>query len=480
MSLKERTVKGIIWSFLDSFSSQIITFVVGIILARLLEPQVFGLVGMITIFIAVSETFIGSGFGSALIRKSDCSQTDYSTVFLFNLGTGIFFFFLLFILAQPISGFFNEAQLTSIIRVLSLVLIIDSLSIVQRTILTKNIDFRLQARISVISGLLAGAISILMAFKGWGVWSLVAKTLIQRTMTTMLLWFWNKWKPTIVFSTESFRQLFGFGSRLLASGLIDTLYRNIYYLIIGKFFSSVELGYFTRAERFKALPSETISNVVLKVSYPVLSNIGNDSVSLKAAYVRLIKSTMLITFILMIGLAAIARPMTIILIGEKWLPSVIYLQMLCFVGILYPLQSLNLNILLVHGRSDLGLRLEIIKKVFAIPVIVAGIIWGIKVMIAGMMVNSLIAYWLNSYWSGKLIAYPVKEQISDILPSFGVAAFTGLIVFLTGLLLSLSYLGEFTIQVLLGGITALLICELTRLEEYCYLKGIVKSAFKKL
>jgi len=479
MSLKERTVRGMIWSFLDSFSAQIITFIVGIILARLLEPQVFGLVGMITIFIALSETFIGSGFGSALIRKSDCSQTDYSTVFLFNLGAGLFFFLLLFILAQPISNFFNEPQLTSIVRVLSFVLIIDSLSIVQRTILTKNIDFRLQAKISVISGLFAGSISILMAFRGWGVWSLVAKTLIQRAVTTLLLWLWNRWKPSFVFSTESFRQLFGFGSRLLASGLIDTLYRNIYYLIIGKFFSSADLGYYTRAERFKALPSETISNVVLKVSYPVLSNIGNDSVSLKAAYVRLIKSTMLITFVLMIGLAAIAKPMTVILIGEKWLPSVVYLQMLCFVGMLYPLQSLNLNILLVHGRSDLGLKLEIIKKAFAIPVIVAGIILGIKIMIAGMMINSLIAYWLNSYWSGRLIAYPIKEQIVDILPSFGLAVFTGLIVYLTGLLLSLSYLGEFTIQVLLGGIIALMICEVTKLEEYGYLKEIIKEAFKK-
>lgn len=478
MGVKERAVNGLIWSFIDNFSSQIITFIIGIILARLLGPEEFGLVGMITIFIAISETIINSGFSPALIQKQDCTERDYSTVFFYNLIAGLFFFLLLFFIAPLISNFFKEPQLLLIVRVLAVVLLISPLTIIQQTILIKRIDFRLQTRISIIAGITSGSISIWMAFRGYGVWSLVAKTIIQRAVTSILLWLWNRWRPLLVFSTESFKTLFKFASNILMASLIDTIYRNIYYLIIGKYFSATELGYYTRADRFKALPSENLNNVISKVSFPVLSEIKKDKIKLKAAYKRLITSTMLVSFILMIGLAAVAEPMVLTLIGEKWRPSIVYLQMLCFVGMLYPLHSLNLNILLVKGRSDLSLRLEVLKKLLAIPIIITGIIWGIKIMILGMMVNSIIAYWLNSYWSGRLIRYPMREQVADILPSLGIGVATGLLVYTIGALLNLRPAYSLIIQVIAGAIFTFLICEIIKLKEYLYIKNLVIMKMK--
>ena len=376
---------------------------------------------MLTIFIAVSQSFINSGFSQALIRKKDPSQADYSTVFYFNMIIGVVCFLILFFCAGLISRFFKEPQLKLLVQVLGLSLILNAFTIIQQTILTRRIDFKLQAKISIISSIVSGVVGLGMAFAGYGVWSLVIKTITMYAITSILLWLWNRWKPVLVFSIQSFKELFSFGSNLLISGLIDTIYRNVYYLIIGKYFSAQELGYYTRADQFNSLPSSNLTSVIQRVSYPVLSSIKEDIPKLKEAYKKLIRSTMLICFVLMLGMAAIAKPMILTLIGDKWEPCVIYLQMLCFVGMFYPLHALNLNMLQVEGRSDLFLRLEIIKKALAIPIIVIGVIWGIKIMILGMIVNTLIAYYLNSYWSGRFIGYSFLEQIKDILPSFLLA-----------------------------------------------------------
>lgn len=480
MSLKQKTVSGLLWSFVETFVGQGLTFIVSIILARILSPREFGLIGMITVFIAVSVSFINSGFSSALIRKKECTQTDFSTVFYFNLAAGILFFLLLFFTAPFIAGFFDEPQLKPIVQVLGIVLIIDSLTLIQRTILTKRIDFKLQTRISIIASLGSGVIAIVMAYKGFGVWSLVAKSIANEGLNSIFLWLWNRWKPLLVFSMQSFRELFGFGSKLLASGLIDTIYRNVYYLIIGKFFSARELGYYTRADQFNALPSQSLTGVIGRVSYPILSSIQDDKPRLKNNYQKLIRSTMFITFILMLGMAAVSEPMIITLIGEKWRPSIIYLQMLSFVGMMYPLHALNLNMLQVSGRSDLFLKLEVIKKILAIPTIVIGVIWGIKMMIIGMMVNTLIAYYLNSYWSGRFIGYSLKQQVVDILPSFGLALTMAIFVYILGLFLPFSYLWLLIIQIIAGAIFILLLCEITRFRDYIFVKEIVIEKLKDI
>lgn len=477
-SLKQKTVSGLTWSFIDNISKQIITFIIGIILARLLAPQEFGLIGMLTIFIAISQSLINSGFTQALIRKKDCTQTDYSTVFYFNLVLGVFFYFILFCSAESISRFFNEPQLKLILRILGIVLIFNSVAIIQRARLTKRIDFKLQAKISFLSSISSGIIAIFMAYSGYGVWSLVVKTITWYAFTSLLLWLWNKWKPTLEFSLVSFKDLFSFGSKLMVSGLINTAYLNVYYLIIGKYFSATELGYYTRADHFNNLTSQNINTVVQRVSYPILSSIQEDVPRLKQAYRNLIQSTMFITFILSMGMAAIAEPLIITLIGTKWLHSVIYLQLLCFVGMFYPLQALNLNMLNVVGRSDLFLRLEIIKKTLAVPNIIIGIMFGIKIMIIGMIINSIIAYYLNSYWSGKFIGYSIAQQIQDIYPTFLFAAIVGGTVFLFGWLLEVNYGMKLFLQISIGMLLVISLSEIFQLKEYLYIKEIILNKIK--
>ncbi|MFO7851415.1 MAG: lipopolysaccharide biosynthesis protein [Bacteroidota bacterium] len=479
MSLKGKTISGILWSSVDNFITQGIAFIVGIILARLLTPEEFGLIGMIAIFIAVSESFIRSGFHEALIRKKDCSNMDYSTVFYYNLLVGLLFFLLLYIFAPAISSFFEEPELKNIIRVLSLVLIVNALTIIQRTILTKRVDFKLLTRISVIASGGSGVLAITLAYKGFGVWSLVALQLSKQVLNSLLLWLWNRWRPSLGFSKDSFKQLFSFGSKLMVGGLIDTTYQNIYYLVIGKFFSAGDLGYYTRAQIFSRFPSHNINMVMSRVTYPVLAEMQDKPDFLREGYRRLIRSIMLLTFILMLGLAAVAEPMVITLIGEKWRPSIIYLQMLCFAGMLYPLHALNLNMLKVQGRSGIILRLEIIKKTLTVPIIIIGIIFGIKIMIAGMILNSFVDYYLNSYYSGKYIGYGTLRQVRDIMPSFLLAAGMAAVVFTLGCLLKTSYPVTLVLQIVAGAVIVFAFCEITRMEDYIYLKSIIVDKLLK-
>lgn len=479
MSLKQKAVSGLLWSFIDNSANLGITFIVGIILARLLGPKEFGLVGMIGIFIAISSSFIDSGFATALIQKKNCTEKDFSTVFYFNLAMGISLFWILFFSASYISHFFNEPQLKTIVQVLGIVLVIDSLTIIQRIILTKRIDFKLQTKISIVSSIISGSIGITMAYKGFGVWSLVSRQICQTTTNSLLLWISNRWKPLLVFSKESFLQLFFFGYKLLISGLIDTIYRNSYYLVIGKYFSAQELGFYARADQFRNLPSSNLQNIVGRVSFPVLSSIQDDIPRLKEAYIKLIKSSMFITFILMLGMAAITKSLVLSLLGDQWEPAIIYLQLLCFAGMLYPLDALNLNMLQVQGRSDLFLRLEIIKKILAIPIILIGIEWGIEAMILGMIVNAFISSYLDGYWSGRFIGYSFYTQIKDIIPSFLLAFLISSILFFEGILLPLNPIPMLCIQLLTGIMLTLGICEAIKYNDYVYIKGLIIDKFIK-
>ena len=295
-TLKQRTVSGLFWSLSNNILSQSIFFIVGLLLARMLSPSEFGLIGMITVFLAISQSFVDSGFGQALIRKTDATSEDYSTVFYFNLAIGLIFYTVLFLSAPAISKFYNEPELKLITRVLCLVLIINSFGFIQRTILIKNMEFRRETTIVFISSVSSGLVAIFLAFKGFGVWSLVWKSLVITLLQVLLYWSFSKWRPLFVFSRNSFRELFSFGSRLMVSGLIETIFRNAYLLVIGKFFSSQDLGYYSRAEQFSNLPSRGITEMVQKVSYPALSQVQNDHVKLKAGYKKIIQATMFISF----------------------------------------------------------------------------------------------------------------------------------------------------------------------------------------
>ncbi len=481
MTIKQKTISGLKWSFADNIANQIIQFVVGIILARLLSPKEFGLIGMLTIFVAISQSLIDSGFSQALIRKQDCSREDYSTVFFFNITVAICLYLLLFFCSRFIGIFYNEPILSLLIKVVGFSLVINSLSVVQRAILSKNINFKLQTKISIISSCTSGAIAIWMAFSGWGVWSLVWKTIVQNFMNSTLLWIWNGWRPVLIFNRNSFREMFGFGSKLMVSGLINTAFINIYYLVIGKYYSAVDLGFYTRADQFRKLPSQSIDTVIQRVSYPVLASIQNDPIRLKRGYKNLIKNVMFITFILMIGMAAASESLVITLIGEQWRPVIPLLQLLCFGGMLYPLQALNLNMLNVKGRSDLFLKLEVIKKILVIPTIIIGVFWGIKIMIAGMIFNSIIAYFINSYWSGKMINYPITEQLTDLVPSFSIASVMGICIWLVGFLLSSQHPElELAIQIFLGGLIVVSIGHIFKYEAYIEIRQILFNSLISL
>jgi O-antigen/teichoic acid export membrane protein len=473
MSLQEKTFKGIIWSFVDNFASQGVEFIVGIILARILTPHEFGLIGMLTVFIAISQTFIDSGFTNALIRKNNCTQKDYSTVFFFNISVSLFLYFILFASSESIGSFFKEPQLGILLKVLGLCLVFGSISMIQKTILTKEINFKQQTKISLFSSVTSGIIGILMALNGYGVWSLVGKALISLILSSILFWISSKWRPSFIFSKSSFKELFGFGSKLLISGLIDTVYNNIYYLIIGKYFSTKELGLYTRADQFKNIFSQNITSVIQRVSFPTLSLIKEDSGRLMESYQKLLRSTMFITFSLMFSMAAMSKSMIFTLVGEKWLPAAPYLELLCFVGIFYPLNSLNLNILNVKGRSDLFLRLEIIKKIIFIPVIVIGAFFGIKALILGMIFNSLLAYFINSYYSGRLIGYPVFRQINDIKPSFLIGMAVGILLYTESSFISGNLYIIFIIQCISAPLFILIFSEITQFKDYLFLKKII-------
>lgn len=479
MNLKQKTIYGLSWSFIDNFIGQAVSFIVGIVLARLVSPGEFGMIAYIIFFVAISTSLVDSGFGTALIRKKDCTLTDSSTVFYFNLAVSLIFYAFLFFLAPFAETFFNEPGLSLVLKVAGAVLILSALGNVQLTLLVKRIDFKTKAKISITADTLAGIIAVIMAYYGWGVWSLVCRSLLGQLFTTALLWIFNEWRPKLVFSIRSFKELFGFGYKLALSGIIDTIYKNIFYPIIGKSFSSATLGQYSQAERFGSLFSTTLTINIQRVSFPILSTIQEDPEKLKDGYKKMVKMTMIVSFAAMMGLAAIAKSLIVLLIGEQWLPCVPYLQLMCLAGMLYPLHAMNLNVITVKGRSDLFLKLEIIKKLMSIPLILIGIYLGVIALLIGNVIFSFFSYLLNSYYSAKLIRYSSIEQIIDILPTFLVSLGISLLVW------GISFLGWnhwITLITQLGAGLALTvgIYEITGQSAYLEVKQIILHLIRKI
>lgn len=477
MTLKDKAINGVIWNSTGNFAALGIEFIIGIILARLLSPTEFGFIGTITVVISLSQVFVNSGFSQAIIRKQNCTQEDYSTAFFFNLGVSLLFFSILYFSAEAISIFFKNIELKPLIQVLGFGLIINSLSIIQQAKLTKRIDFKLQSKISILSSILSGIIAVILSYTGFGVWSLVFKTLSYSTFVAVLLWSSTKWKPNFVFSIKSFKELFGFGSKLLLSGLIGTFLQNINYMIIARYFTAQDLGYFTRAEMFKNLPSSNISGVVTVVGYPVLATLQDDKIQMKKVFRDMFTNTFFIIAVLMLGMAAVAKAMILTLIGVKWLPSVELLQMLSLLGIMIPINSMNINVLNVVGRSDLYLKLQLITQLLTIPNIFIGVFFGIKALIVGMTVIALIAYVIFNHESNKILNYPLSEQLKDILPSFLLAMLMGIVVYFVGYFSPLIPIITLLIQIVLGVFIVLLAGEITKMKEYIFIKTILVEKF---
>ena len=480
-SLKRKTMVGLFWSFVDLSANHGIQFIIQIILARLLLPEHFGIIGMIIVFIAISESIVDSGFTQALIRDQGTTQDDYSTVFYFNLLIAILLYCLLYFLAPIISVFFHEPQLIAIIRTLSVVLIINSLGIIQKVMLVKKVDFKTITKVSIIAVSISGTITIIFALMGFGVWSLVINILSMQFLQVTLFWLFNRWIPSLKFNIRSFKKFFKFGYKLLLSGLIETFYNNLYFLIIGRMYSTTQLGFYTNAIKIRDLASQSIAAAVQRVSYPILSSIQDDERRLKSGFRKIIRMSAFINFPLLIGLAAIAVPLFSLLLGEKWLPSVVYFQFLCLAGMLYPLHAINLNILQVKGRSDLFLRLEIIKKVVLTVLIGLSLALGLGIMglIGAAVVNSYISLFINTYFSAREIAYSAIEQMKDLLPVFVYSIVMGVAVSLLGEVLPFNNLIILCCQIVFGIGIYSIICKLAKVEEFEAIYQVVVGSIYK-
>lgn len=474
--LKDKAISGVKWNAIGRFSTQGVNFVIGLILARLLSPSDYGVVGMVGIFFAIAQTFIDSGFGSALIRKNDCNDTDYSTAFYFNIVVGLVCCILLCVASPFIADFFNTPILKDLVKVMSLNMFIASFAIVHSTRLTHSVDFKSQSIVNLLTAVLSGTMGIFMAYKGFGVWSLVFQQLIATVLRVVLLVAITKWFPKLLFSKSSFKYLFNFGSKILTASILHTIYANMTTLIIGKFYSAKDLGYYSRGESLATYPSTNITGILQSVTYPVLSKIQDDDEHLIQSYRKLISMTSLVIFFGMFLLAALAKPLIVTLLTDKWLDAVIYLQIFCFAYMFDHICALNLNILYVKGYSNLVLKLEVIKKAISISMIIAAVPFGVMAICIARALYTQIAVVINTYYTGKLFGLGYVKQVKDFSKYLVLSLIAVIPAFL------FTYLNiSGIVQLLLGGIIAaiLYIFFLYKDVYFAELIQIIKNALKR-
>ena len=472
-SLKKKTVRGLGWSALDNASRYGMQFVIGIVLARLLSPDDYGLLGLVGIFMVVCTALVNGGFTTALIRKKNATDDDYNTVFICNLGMSLLLYAAIFVCAPLIAGFFNRDELIPLVRVSSLGLIIGALGMVQQTRLTKRIDFKTQTKITLVASALSGVVGIGMALAGFGVWALVAQQLTSHALSTIQLYIYNRWLPRLRFSAESFRDLFGFGWKMMVSTLIDAVWKELTQVVVGKFYSPATLGQYTRAKHYAKLFSSNLTTVVERVTYPVLSSIQDDKQRMVSAYRRIIRTSMFITAVALFSLGAVSEPLIYCMIGPKWHEAATYLPFLCITFSLYPLHAINLNMLKVQGRSDLFLGLEVIKKIISLTPLFVGAFVGILPMLWVNIFVGIIAYFLNSYYSGRLLGYSSWMQLRDIAPSYALAIAIGLSVWFLKYL-PMSFWIILPLQIFVGILVFFTLCKLFKMNEYKEILNILK------
>lgn len=467
------------WSAIDNVAQFGVGFVVSIVLARLLSPDDYGLIGIITIFTTVCTAIINGGFSNALIRTQKPTDEDYNTAFICNLLMSILLYAVVFLCSPLIADFFNRQELVALTRVSSFTMIIGALAIVQQTRLTKRIDFKTQTKITLTASILSGIVGIALALMDYGVWALVVQGIVAQMLRTVLLWFFNHWVPSIRFSKESFNRLFGFGWKMMASGILDSLWTQLYQVIVGKFYSPATLGQYTRAKQFSTMFSSNLTTVIQRVTYPVLSDIQDEKERMVTAYRKIIKTTMFLTFALMFALGAVSEPLLYCLIGPKWHEAATYLPWICLIGSLYPLHAINLNMLQVQGRSDLFLGLEIVKKIIGLAPLFIGAFVGIFPMLYTSVFTSIISYFLNSYFPGKLLGYTSWMQIKDITPSFALSLTMAVVVFLLKYL-PISNWFILPIQIAVGMALFMFLCKVTRIEEAKEIKNMINPILNKI
>lgn len=466
--LKQKVISGVFWRSMERFGTQAMGFVVSIILARLLEPKDFGTITLITVFLALASVFVQGGFGTALIQKKDVTETDYNSVFYLCLAVAFLLYGVLFISSPWIASFYNEPVLVGVVRVMSLSLMIGAVNSIQNAVLTREMKFKLSFKVSLISTLVVGVVGCGMAYKGYGVWAIVGSSLASQVASTIVLWKVVAWRPRLMFSLVAIRQLFGFGSKLLVSSLLDTLFSNIYNIIIGKLFNPTILGYYSRGQSIPNMIMTSVQGTIAGVIFPVLSSCQHDKVRVKEIVRRMIKSTCFLVFPMMFGLAAVAKPLVLIMLTEKWLPCVPYLQISCIIFAFWPLHVANLQAIMALGRSDIFLTLEIIKKTVGVITILVTFRFGVMAMVIGQAVISPIGVAINAWPNRRLINYSINEQALDILPASLLAAIMGVLVFGLSWIIPNSYI-LLMAQVILGVVVYFSGAKLLKFESAEYL-----------
>lgn len=473
-SLKSKATSGFIWNAVEQLLVIVGQLVIGIVLARLLMPEDFGLIGMLSIFIAISQVFIQSGMGSGLIQKQDRTEQDFSTVFIFNLVVSIVCYGILFFTAPLIASFYEMPVLVQLTRVLGLTLIINSFAVVQRTKLEIDVDFKTLSKVNVVALIVGGGLGIVAALFDYGVWSLVIQTLTISAVTAVGLWSIGNWSLSLIFSRDSFKKLFGYGSKILAAGIYGKTLQEIYNLAIGKAYAASELGYFMQAKTLSNKPSGLLYNVLQKVSFPILSSLQNNEEKMVNVFSRMIKMSAFITFPSMTLLAILAEPIVLVLLTDKWLPAVPLLQWLCFAKIVHPMGAINLNVLNAIGRSDLFLKVDLAKFPVIVGALIITIPISIEAVVIGQFVGAIISYVFHVYMPGRLFNYGLFEQVKDMIPMMISSTIMAIITYLSVQYVS-SELGKIIIGLIVASLSYLLVSYLLKINELKEIFNIVKE-----
>lgn len=463
-SLKSQATKGMFWNAFEYFTTLGSQFVISVVLARLLLPSDFGLIGMLTVFIALSQVLVQSGMGTALVQKKNRTDIDFSTVFIFNFIVSISIYLLLFISAPFIAEFYGMPQLSLLTRILCLGIIIDSLSQVQNSRLLINLDFKTMAKINLTATTISGVGASVLAYFNFGVWALVFHNLARASLASIFLWYNNKSLPQMTFSKQSFRELFGFGSKLLGAGIIATVFSNIYKVVIGKVYTARVLGFYTQAFQFVDITAGSITSVLQKTTFPILASINNDEERMVDVYKKLLGMTAFIILPTMTLFALLAEPFVLVFLGEKWIETIPLLQWLCFARIIYPISALNMNILNAKGRSDLFLKVDLSKLPITVVALIITIPLGIKAVVIGHVATSFISFFINAYMPGKLFGYGIISQIKDMLPKITAVVVMSIVSFFVIQAIDLSPL-KIVFGGLIGLISYYLVCCFLKMKE---------------
>jgi O-antigen/teichoic acid export membrane protein len=427
-SLKKKVLSGLAWRSMERFGTQAMGAVVTILLARLLEPKDFGTITLIIVFITLAEVFVNGGFGAALVQKKEVTEGDYNSIFYLSLAVAVVLYSALFVSSPWIAKFYNEPILVWVLRLLSLTLIVGALNSIQTAVLTREMKFKVSFKASLLATLVSGVVGVGMAYNGYGVWALVGSTMAAQVASIVVLWRMVAWRPRIMFSFAAIRQMFGFSSKLLVSGLLDALFNNIYNVIIGKLFNPTILGYYSQGQRIPNIAMSCVQGTISSVMFPAMASCQHDKIRVKAIMRRMIKSTCFLVFPMMIGLAAVAKPLVLVLLTDKWVPCVPFLQLSCIIFAFWPLHVANLQVIKALGRSDIILTLEIIKKSLVLVTILLTYRYGVMAMVIGQAIMGPIGVAINAYPNRQLINYSLQQQTLDTLPALLLATGMGALV----------------------------------------------------